>query len=116
MINQFNERITYNEQTEKVSWTTLADTYTLPSQYKEVEYIENCNGCKHGTTVTGGRIVLDAFKNNRTKPCRERFFPYIITDEFKTSVPLFFIIKHHNSFNFTQTQDIRLNPIVYFGL
>ena len=61
-------------------------------------------------------LVLDALKNNRTKPCRERFFPYIITDEFKTSVPLFFIIKHHNSFNFTQTQDIRLNPIVYFGL
>ena len=62
MINQFNERITYNEQTEKVSWTTLADTYTLPSQYQEVEYIENCKGCKHGTKATGGRIVLDGFK------------------------------------------------------
>ena len=62
MINQFKEKITYNEQTEKVSWVTLADTYTLPSQYQEVEYIENCNGCKHGTTVTGGRIVLDDFK------------------------------------------------------
>ena len=62
MINQFKEKITYNEQTEKVSWTTLADTYTLPSQYQEVEYIENCNGCKHGTTTTGGRIVLDDFK------------------------------------------------------
>lgn len=62
MINQFKEKITYNAQTEKVSWVTLADTYTLPSQYQEVEYIENCNGCKHGTTVTGGRIVLDDFK------------------------------------------------------
>ena len=62
MINQFNERITYNEQTEKVSWATLADTYTLPSQYQEVEYIENCKGCKHGAKATGGRIVLDDFK------------------------------------------------------
>ena len=62
MINQFKEKITYNEQTENVSWTTLADTYTLPSQYKEVEYIENCKGCKHGTKATGGRIVLDGFK------------------------------------------------------
>ena len=62
MINQFKEKITYNEQTEKVSWTTLADTYTLPSQYQEVEYIENCNECKHGNTATGGRIVLDDFK------------------------------------------------------
>lgn len=62
MINQFNERITYNEQTEKVSWVTLASMYPLPSQYTEVEYIENCTGCKHGTTATGGRIVLDDFK------------------------------------------------------
>lgn len=62
MINQFKEKITYNEQTENVSWTTLADTYTLPSQYQEVEYIENCNGCKHGSKATGGRIVLDDFK------------------------------------------------------
>ena len=62
MINQFKEKTTYNEQTEKVSWTTLADTYTLPSQYQEVEYIENCKGCKHDTKVTGGRIVLDDFK------------------------------------------------------
>ena len=62
MINQFKERITYDEQTEKVSWVTLADTYKLPSQYQEVEYIENCKGCKHGTTVTGGRIVLNDFK------------------------------------------------------
>ena len=67
MINQFNERIIYNEQTEKVSWATLADTYTLPSQYQEVEYIENCKGCKHGTTVTGGRIVLDDFKMSDVK-------------------------------------------------
>lgn len=64
MINQFNERITYNEQTEKVSWETLASMYPLPSQYTEVEYIENCTGCKHGniTRGTGGRIVLDDFK------------------------------------------------------
>ena len=62
MINQFNEKITYDEQTEKVSWVTHADTYKLPSQYQEVEYIENCKGCKHGTTVTGGRIVLNDFK------------------------------------------------------
>ena len=62
MINQFKEKITYNEQTEKVSWVTHADTYTLPSQYQEVEYIENCKGCKHGNTETGGRIVLDDFK------------------------------------------------------
>ena len=67
MINQFNERITYNEQTEKVSWATLADTYTLPSQYQEVEYIENCKGCKHGNTATGGRIVLDDFKMSDVK-------------------------------------------------
>ena len=67
MINQFNERITYNEQTEKVSWVTHADTYTLPSQYQEVEYIENCKGCKHGTTATGGRIVLDDFKMSDVK-------------------------------------------------
>ena len=68
MINQFKEKITYNEQTENVSWTTLADTYTLPSQYQEVEYIENCNGCKHGTTTTGGRIVLDDFKMSDVPP------------------------------------------------
>ena len=62
MINQFKERITYDEQTEKVSWVTHADKYKLPSQYQEVEYIENCTGCKHDTTVTGGRIVLNDFK------------------------------------------------------
>ena len=62
MINQFNEKITYDEHTEKVSWVTRADTYILPSQYQEVEYIENCKGCKHGNTVTGGRIVLNDFK------------------------------------------------------
>ena len=45
MSNQFNERITYNEQTENVSWVTHADTYTLPSQYQGVENIENCKGC-----------------------------------------------------------------------
>ena len=39
MINQFNERITYNDQTEKVSWVTLASMYPLLSQYTEVESI-----------------------------------------------------------------------------